>query len=163
MTRILVISDTHLNSFDQLPKAIIIEAEKSDMIVHAGDFCSLDVLQGLRNIKNVIAVQGNMDEPDLKDMLPRTESFDLDGVQFGLIHGYGSPNSVVDNIKDIFSDVEVLIFGHSHIPYSEELAGKLLFNPGSSTDPRSAVIPSYGIITVENGELKSQIFRLEEE
>ena len=162
MKRIFVISDTHLSRFTEFPTTLLAEAENSDLIIHAGDFCNSHVLHGLRNINKVIAVQGNMDEPELKDALPIKERFDIEGVQIGLTHGYGSPNKVVDNIKDMLTNVDILIFGHSHLPYNENRNGCILFNPGSCTEPRAAIIPTYGIINVENGLAKPQINQLNE-
>jgi putative phosphoesterase len=161
--RILVISDTHITKLDEFPSALIKIAEKSDLVVHAGDFCSFDVLDGLRKINDVIAVQGNMDDSSIRDVLSLTEDFEIDGVKFGLTHGYGSPGSVAENVVNSFSDVDVLIFGHSHLPYNEKRYGCLLFNPGSATDPRSAIIPTYGIIEVKNGAVELFIHELIED
>lgn len=160
MKRILVISDTHLSNFSEFPNSLIAIAEDTDLIIHAGDICNLDVLNGLRKIKTVIAVQGNMDDSSIRDVLNIAERFEIDGVKFGLTHGHGSPRSVADNIIDSYSDVDVLIYGHSHIPCNEKRYGCLLFNPGSATDPRSAIIRTYGIIEVENGSVKLFIHEL---
>lgn len=163
MKRILVISDTHLSKFDDLPDALIDIAKNSDLIIHAGDICNLDVLEGLRKIKDVIAVQGNMDDSSIRGILPLSENFEIDGAKFGLTHGYGSPGSVPDNIVNSFGDVDVLIFGHSHLPFNEKRNSCRLFNPGSATDPRSAIIPTYGIIEVDNGAVKLFINELNDD
>ncbi|MBU1888025.1 MAG: metallophosphoesterase family protein, partial [Candidatus Omnitrophica bacterium] len=55
---------------------------------------------------------------------------------------------------------DIIIFGHSHVPMNEYIDGVLFFNPGSATDTVFAPYRSYGIIEIENGEVKAEIHKL---
>ena len=68
--KIGVISDTHAQTMEDIPSSIVDALEKVDLIVHAGDITETAVLEGLREIREVKAVHGNMDSTELKRMLP---------------------------------------------------------------------------------------------
>ena len=150
--KIGVISDTHAQTIEEIPWTIMSALEKVDLIVHAGDLTERAVLEGLREIGEVRAVQGNMDSGELKRMLPDKRTIDVDGRQIGLVHGSGGPWGIAERVRPLFGDVDIIIFGHSHLSCHEHIRGTLMFNPGRARD-------SYGMITVGK-EIKAEIIRV---
>ena len=93
-TRIGVISDTHVKKFSDIPDPILISLAEADLIVHAGDFTEMAVLEGLRTLGEVKAVCGNMDSGELRRILPQKELFIANGKRIELIHGSGGPEGI---------------------------------------------------------------------
>jgi putative phosphoesterase len=160
--RILVISDTHISKPTMhLPPLVLEEAKKATLILHAGDLTTLDLLNKLQNIAEVKAVYGNMDEADLKNKLPSRLIFSIGHFRIGLTHGGGGPKGLKEFVlRQIGEPVDCLIFGHSHLPLKEYRDNVLLFNPGSPTDRIFAPYNSFGIIEINEKEIKAQIVRL---
>lgn len=150
--KIAVISDTHVESLGGIPTPILMKLEEVDLIVHAGDFTEGAVLEELRTLAEVKAVYGNMDSSELKRMLPSKELFTVNGKRIGLIHGSGGPWGIAERIRPMFDDVDIIIYGHSHKPYSKVIRGSLLFNPGPARN-------YYGLLTIEE-EVKAEIVRV---
>lgn len=160
--KIGVISDTHIpNAARELPRSIYEHFKGVDLIVHAGDFVDLKVLEDLKSIQSrVIAVHGNMDPQEVRKCLPAKQVIEIDGFHLGLIHGSGAPSGLVDAVKREFEDVDVIVFGHSHSPLNEVKDGVLFFNPGSPTDKVFAPCNSVGILYVDK-KIRGEIIRLE--
>ena len=137
-----VVSDTHALSFAELDGRIVKALKEADLVVHAGDFVNPEVLEGLKRINYVRAVQGNMDSPLLKAMLPEKEVFEVEGRKIGLIHGWGAPQGIAERIREMFGEVDIIIYGHSHKSSCEEREGVFFFNPGLGRT-------SYGLLRVE--------------
>ncbi len=157
--RIGVLADTHsLN----IPLEVLEDFKKTDLIIHAGDFCSLQDLELLRRIKEVKGVYGNMDGADIRRILPRRKIFNLEGVTIGLCHGEGSPKRSWEVVQGEFKgdNVQAVVFGHSHQPFNEVMDGILYFNPGSPNDLVRAPFCSYGILEVKSGCIKGEIIKL---
>jgi putative phosphoesterase len=135
-----VISDTH-----GLLRPEAVEALRgSDMIVHAGDVGSAEVLRELEKIAPVIAVRGNNDrEPWAKD-LPLSEAFEVGRASIYVLHDVNELD--LDPRAAGFS---VVIAGHSHQPRSEERGGVLFFNPGSAGPRRFKLPISVGKILID--------------
>jgi putative phosphoesterase len=150
--RLGIISDTHITAFNELPVNIRQALAEVDLIVHAGDFTCMAVLEGLRAIKPVKAVHGNMDSTELKKALPEKEVFEVNGRRIGLVHGYGEPFGITERVRRQFEKVDVIIFGHSHEPCNRYNQGVLLFNPGPARD-------SFGLLTITD-VIKGQILRV---
>jgi hypothetical protein len=136
-----VVSDTHVLSFADLDGRIVEALKEVDLVVHAGDFISPEVLEGLKRINHVRAVQGNMDLPLLKAMLPEKDVFEVEGRKVGLIHGWGAPQGIEERIRKMFGEVDIIIYGHSHESSCGEKEGVFFFNPGLGK-------ASYGLLTV---------------
>jgi hypothetical protein len=147
-----IISDTHVRNFDDLPVTVRQALAGVDIIVHAGDFTHKDVLEGLRAIKPIQAVRGNMDSGELKKTLPEKEVFEVNGRKIGLIHGSGAPFGIAERVRKQFEGVDVIIFGHSHEPCNRYIRGVLLFNPGPARD-------SFGLLTIDD-VIKGQILKV---
>ena len=150
--KIGVISDTHAQTMEDIPWSILNALEDVDFIIHAGDFAERAVLEGFREIAEVKAVYGNMDSGELKRMLPDKRIIDVEGRQVGLVHGSGGPWGMEERVRLLFGEVDVIIFGHSHLSFNEYIRGTLMFNPGRARD-------SFGILTIEK-EIKAEILRV---
>jgi putative phosphoesterase len=150
--KIGVISDTHARSIDGVPLTILKAMETVDLIVHAGDFTEKAVLDGLKVIGKIKAVSGNMDSREIKRILPETEVFTVGEKRIGLIHGTGGPIGITERVLNLFADVDVIIFGHSHEPCNRFIRGTLLLNPGQART-------SFGLLYVDD-RIRAEIIRL---
>ncbi|MFA5156256.1 MAG: metallophosphoesterase [Candidatus Omnitrophota bacterium] len=163
MTRIGVISDTHIsNKQDELPAKIIAAFKAVDMIIHCGDILDLGVLDKLRQLcPDVRAVAGNMDSAETKEILPEKEIITVGKYKIGVAHGYGHPAGLAGAMEKIFKAdaVDAIVFGHSHTPLNERRKGILFFNPGSPTDKVFAPFNSYGILEI-NDRIKGKIIKI---
>lgn len=149
--KIVVLADTHIpERASDLPKQIYDDLKDADLILHAGDIISSEFLKKLEKFGLVKAVQGNMDEPALKDKLPVKEIIKAAQFTIGLTHGRGSPFGLLDQVHKEFlkEKPDVIIFGHSHKSLNMRKDGVLFFNPGSPTDKIFSDNNSYGIITI---------------
>ena len=163
MTRIGVISDTHIRDNDAEVPVKVLEAFKEvDMVIHVGDLLDLSVLDKLRQVcKDVRAVAGNMDSAETKKILPTKEIIKIGKYTIGVAHGYGHPAGLVEIMEKMFKDdnVDVIVFGHSHTPCNEKKGEVLFFNPGSPTDKVFAPFNSYGILEV-NDKIEGKIIKI---
>lgn len=161
--KIGVISDTHIpDRAKEIPKKVLEEFKKMDMVIHAGDLVELSVLDELKlACKDVKAVWGNMDPYKVRERLPEKEIIRVGKFKIGVMHGYGSTNRLVELLTSIFKDekLDIIIFGHSHQPLNEKRGDVLFFNPGSITDKTFAPYNSYGIIEI-NGTIDSRIVKI---
>ena len=150
--RIGVVSDTHVTSFAEVPDRILVALAEVDLIIHAGDFVTKDVFDGLKRLGEVKAVWGNMDSNELKRILPEKELLLIEEKRIGITHGSGGPYGIEDRVSRMFKDVDVIIYGHSHQAKNEIKEGILFFNPGGARN-------SFGILTVGK-EVKGEIVNL---
>ena len=154
-----VISDTHSLL---IPPQVLKAFAKLDLIIHAGDLCDGGVLKQLGALAELRAVQGNMDDMALKKKLPMRDIITAQGVRIGVAHGHGPQREALLNAKAAFGDTEVdmVIFGHSHQAFHETIDGVIYFNPGSPNDTVRAPFCSYGLIKVKNGKIDAQIVKI---
>ena len=150
--KIGVISDTHAKTFSEIKPSILKALAEVDLIVHAGDFTERDTLDGLRTLGEVKAVCGNMDSGELKEILPQKDLFVVSGKKIGLIHSSGGPWGLASRVRELFSEVDIIIYGHSHQPHNQYVGGSLLFNPGQAKN-------SFGLLTIDD-EMKAEIIRI---
>lgn len=129
-TRIGVLSDSHVHSLGGLPHKLIETLSSVDLIIHAGDFVALQVYEDLKRLGDVKAVRGNMDEGDVRALLPEAEQLGVEGKKVGIIHGFGAPWGIEERIRTRFSEIDIIIYGHSHISKNEVINGVHFFNPG---------------------------------
>jgi putative phosphoesterase len=157
--KIGVTSDTH--SFP-LPKQMLEEFKKVDLIVHAGDFCSLQDVNMFKKLGDLRAVCGNADESAVSSLLPSQLVFDCEGIRIGVYHGRGSRTAILKTVMAQFgkSKPQIVIFGHSHLPVNETIDGTLYFNPGSPNDEISTPFRSYGIIEVKGAKIDAKIVKV---
>jgi len=142
-----------------LPPQVFDIFSNVDLIIHAGDLVEISVLHELSAIAPVQAVAGNTDGWDVRAVLPRRRTLELDGYRVGVIHGDGYGGDTPTRAFRAFSEVDCIVFGHSHIPFSEVRDGVLLVNPGSPTDARG-LRPTVGLLRIEAGGLKPEIIEL---
>ncbi|WP_408011678.1 metallophosphoesterase family protein [Pseudalkalibacillus sp. A8] len=150
--KIILISDTHLKTSGKtFPEVFLSELKKADLIVHAGDFVEENVYEGLLEYAPVKAVYGNVDTKELQERLPAKELFTVGGITIGLTHGHlGKGKSTPERALRAFEgeSPDIIVFGHSHIPFHEKLDGVVLYNPGSVTAKRFQKHYSYGWLTI---------------
>ena len=156
-----VISDTHIPERAKKIPDIVFETFKDvDLILHAGDLVSLDVLKQLEELAPTRCVLGNMDSYyDLN--LPRNETITAFGHKIGLNHGEVYPRGDTMQLKYIALelDVDVLVTGHTHWAFIKEYDDILLLNPGSPTVPRMSD-PSVMILDVNESQIESRIIKI---
>ncbi|MFJ1735387.1 metallophosphoesterase family protein [Streptomyces sp. NPDC088254] len=154
--RLLLTSDTHLpKRAKALPAPLLDELPDADVVIHAGDWvdtATLDLLE--RRSRRLVAVYGNNDGPELRARLPETARAELGGLRFGVVHETGPAQGREARCAARYPDLDVLVFGHSHIPWDTTAPGGLrLLNPGSLTDRRRQPHCTYLTATVADGRL----------
>ncbi|MFC3454465.1 metallophosphoesterase family protein [Amycolatopsis speibonae] len=157
MTRLLLIADTHLPPRAKvLPDQVWREVDAADVVVHAGDWVEAALLDELEaRSERLIGVWGNNDGPDLRSRLPEIARAELGGVRLAVIHETGGKQGRERRCDDRFPDTDVLVFGHSHIPWDTVTPNGLrLLNPGSPTDRRRQPFCTYQTAEIRDGELR---------
>lgn len=145
-----VISDTHLPAFKRLPDGIWQHFAGVEMILHAGDLSILSVIDELEIIAPVVAVQGNIEEDEVRMKLPIKREIVVGHCRIGMVHILGDARNRAKVARQEFPTARVVVFGHSHIPWNEEMNGQLLFNPGSATDRRRQPRCSIGLLHIDD-------------
>jgi len=126
----------------------------ADLILHAGDVCTADVLIELSSYAPVQAVLGNNDLPEVAEWgAPEVLELELEGIQIGMLHNSGQADRRLERMRRRFPDADLVIFGHSHIPLDIEAGGFRIFNPGSPTDKRRQAYGTLGILKISDGRL----------
>ncbi|MFC7265310.1 metallophosphoesterase family protein [Streptomyces lutosisoli] len=162
--RLLLMSDTHLpRRAKELPAQLMAELPLADVVIHAGDWvdtATLDLLED--RSRRFLGVYGNNDGPALRARLPEIARADLGGLRFGVVHETGAAQGREQRCAARFPGLDVLVFGHSHIPWDTTApTGLRLLNPGSPTDRRRQPHCTYMTATVAEGELTDvQLHRL---
>ncbi|MDP6547903.1 MAG: metallophosphoesterase family protein [Candidatus Woesearchaeota archaeon] len=163
--KIVVLSDTHIPvRTAKIPEQIIEQFKDADLIIHAGDFQTIDVVNSLADYTNFIAVCGNMDSEDVADKLPEKIILNIKNgnkeFKIGVTHGSGAPEGLPERVLHFFEEkLDCIIFGHSHKPLNEKMNNTLMFNPGSPTDTVFATINTFGILTIDD-EIKGEIIKI---
>lgn len=137
--RLVLTSDTHIPKRARgLPPALWAAIEAADVTIHAGDWVSIEALDAMEaRAKRLIGVYGNNDGPPLRARLPEIARATIGGMRFAVVHETGDAKGREQRCAERFGDVDVLVFGHSHIPWDTTAAtGLRLLNPGSPTDRR---------------------------
>jgi putative phosphoesterase len=175
-TRLLLISDTHVPArARRLPDQVWRAVDEADLVVHAGDWVDVATLDALEaRAARLVGVVGNNDGAALRARLPELARFELDGVRFGVVHetgpatgrelrmdaAFAGPRSGDAADGDAVSEpdrraIDVLVFGHSHIPWDTTTPrGIRLLNPGSPTDRRRQPVCSVMTAVVDAGVLR---------
>ncbi len=144
-SRIIALSDSHASTIRALPEQLLEAARTADIIVHAGDHTEASLLDGLQQMAEVLAVAGNMDSTALKVRLPPRQLFTVSSVTIGVVHGSGPPAGIEQRVRAMFPEnPDLIIFGHSHVPFQGVVDGVLLLNPGPAQS-------GYAVVTVNGG------------
>lgn len=154
--RLLLISDTHLpKRAKDLPMPVWAAVESSDVVVHAGDWVEEALLDRLEaRSRRLVGVWGNNDGPGLRRRLPEVAHVEVYGLRVSVVHETGSATGREQRCAAAYRDTDVLVFGHSHIPWDTTAdTGLRLLNPGSPTDRRRQPFPTYMTVDVENASV----------
>ena len=161
---IAVISDTHMpRGARRLPEACIERIASADLLLHAGDLMTVEVLRELGAIgPPVAAVHGNMDSAELRRLLPAERIVEAGGVRLAMVHDGGPRPGRLGRLRRQFGDrAAAVVFGHSHLPLHERAPdGFQIFNPGSPTERRRAPSHTMGMARVEAGTLEFELVEL---
>jgi putative phosphoesterase len=160
---IAVISDTHMpRGARQLPDACVERIAAAELVLHAGDVMTAPVLAELEAIgPPVVAVQGNMDDAELRRRLPVERVVDAGGVRIAMVHDAGPRVRRLERLQRRFGDrADAVVFGHSHLLLYEERGGFQIFNPGSPTERRRAPSHTMGMARVRKGRVTFELVQV---
>lgn len=160
--RIGVLSDTHMKSPDKVLNHILDNVFKDvNMILHAGDIVTARVLDRLKERK-ALAVCGNMDDYEIVEALPQVRIIEAENKRIGLIHGWGSKQGLQERILSRFEEdpPDLVVYGHSHVPFFGKVKGVLMFNPGSASHNIYFDECTVGILEILGSEFKAEIINI---
>lgn len=155
-TRLLLIADTHVpRRARDLPAPVWDAVDRADVVVHAGDWVDVRLLDALEDRANrLVAVHGNNDHGALRERLPEVARAEIDGLRLAVVHETGPAKGREQRCSEEYADADVLVFGHSHIPWDTTTpTGLRLLNPGSPTDRRRQPACTYLTAVAEAGRL----------
>jgi putative phosphoesterase len=158
--KLLLLADTHVpKRAKSLPSEVWAAVDDADVVIHAGDWVDLALFEELNARSNsLIACWGNNDGDELRARMPERADVTLDGVKIGVVHETGSSAGRERRMSDAYPDIDVLVFGHSHIPWDTVTGtGLRLLNPGSPTDRRRQPFCTYMTAVVEQSELRDVV------
>ena len=150
-----MLADTHApRRWKSCPPGVAAQLRGADLILHAGDVCTADVLDELSAYAPVRAVLGNNDRPDVAGWgAAETLQFDLCGLRIAMVHDAGPSAGRPARLRRRFPGAGLVVFGHSHIPLDHTEAGQRIFNPGSPTDRRRQPHGTVGVLEIAEGRV----------
>jgi putative phosphoesterase len=155
---VAVISDTHMpRGGRRLPYPFVEQIAAADLLLHAGDFMTVEVLRELERIgPPLLGVHGNMDSAELRRLVPAERVVAVEGVRIAMVHDAGPAAGRLERMRRRYGDVaDALVFGHSHLPLHDRAAdGFQIFNPGSPTERRRAPAHTMGLAEVEGSSVE---------
>lgn len=159
-----LISDTHIPvRARSIPNKVLETFGKADFIVHAGDLVDMSVIDELEQLAPVLAVYGNMDGPEVRGKLPKTNSFKIFEWKIGVIHDPGELFGM-SKMREIANKngFNVLVYGHTHNSSIKWEGNTLFINPGSPTTPIPPFItkPSVGVLRVTKENITPEIIQI---
>lgn len=156
-----VLADSHVYALEDLPQKAVDELASMDLIVHAGDYTGKGLLDELQKLGSFKGVYGNMDPPEIRTELPRSELLELMGFKIGVTHPPegGAPFRLDKRVRAKFEQVDVIIYGHSHWTKNDVIHGTLYFNPGSVTGKFPARHKTFGVLRIGK-EVDGKIVKL---
>ena len=155
-SRLLLVADTHVpKRARQLPAQVWDAVEQADVVFHAGDWVVPELLDEFeQRSRQLVAVYGNNDGEELRSRLPEVARVTIEGVRFAMIHETGAATGREKRADANFPETDVLVFGHSHIPWdTTSPVGLRLLNPGSPTDRRRQPVCTYMTVVVDAGQV----------
>ena len=154
--RLLIVSDTHLpHRARDLPAQVWAALDAADVVLHAGDWTAPELLDRVQQrARRLLACWGNNDGDELRARLPERADDTLGGMRFTVVHETGAAAGRDERMARRYPDTDVLVFGHSHIPWDHTAStGLRLLNPGSPTDRRRQPHCTYMTAAVHGGAL----------
>jgi putative phosphoesterase len=160
---IAIISDTHMpRGPRRLPDRCVQRLRAAQLIIHAGDLTTLEVLHELQSVNTTVAVHGNVDDAAVRAALPETALVRTEAHVIAVVHDAGPARGRSDRLRRRFPTADAVVFGHSHIPLHERAPdGFQIFNPGSPTERRRAPRHTMGIARVNDGRLDFELIGLD--
>jgi putative phosphoesterase len=158
---LVLTSDTHVpKRARDLPRDLWAAIEAADVVVHAGDWVDAALLDQFETrSRRLLAVRGNNDHGPLRERLPEVARAEIEGLRFAVVHETGHAKGRELRCAARFPDTDVLVFGHSHIPWDTTApSGLRLLNPGSPTDRRRQPHGTYVTAVADDGELRDVAF-----
>ena len=155
MAHLLLLADTHVPQRARgLPGLVWDAVEAADIVLHAGDWTGEALLDEMTaRARELVGVYGNNDGPALRARLPEVARLQIEGVRMALVHETGPAKGRDLRCAAAYGDVDVLVFGHSHIPWDTTSGALRLLNPGSPTDRRRLPACSYMTAQARDGRL----------
>ncbi|MGY1724259.1 metallophosphoesterase family protein [Blastococcus sp. SYSU DS0533] len=154
-------ADTHVpKRARELPHALWAAIDAADVVVHAGDWVDVALLDAIeQRARRLVAVHGNNDHGPLRERLPEVARTEIEGVRFAVVHETGQAAGREVRCAARFPDADVLVFGHSHIPWDTTApSGLRLVNPGSPTDRRRQPHGTFVTAVADAGRLRDVTF-----
>ena len=163
MSLVAVIADTHMpRGSRRLPDECVRRLQAADLVVHAGDLVGASFLEELRRLgPPVAAVRGNMDDPNLRQLLPARRVVEIDGVRIGVVHEPGPREGRAARLVAAFPGCAAVVYGHTHEPVAERHGDVWILNPGSPTERRRAPNRSMLELHLDGGDIVTELVRLE--
>jgi putative phosphoesterase len=155
--KMVLLADTHVpHRARDLPAEVWAAVDAADVVLHAGDWVDAGLLDALEaRAARLVGVVGNNDGPALQARLPLVARAELGGVRFAVVHETGGGPGREGRCAAAYPDTDVLVFGHSHIPWDTVAGGGLrLLNPGSPTDRRRQPDRTYMTAVADRGALR---------
>jgi uncharacterized protein len=159
---VAVVADTHLpHGSRRLPGVCVELLRSADLVLHAGDVVTAEVLDDLRALgPPVEAVAGNMDEPALEAALPREHVVEAAGARIGLVHVPGPRAGREERLRGRFPGCDAVVYGHTHVPQVERQGEVWILNPGSPTERRTAPAHTMLLLRVGGGGVEPELVTL---
>jgi putative phosphoesterase len=155
--KLVLVADTHVPKRARvLPAQVWAAIESADLVVHAGDWVDVGLLEEMElRAQRLVGVVGNNDGAELRARLPETARVELDGLRVTVVHETGGRINRERRMDVLYAaDTDLLVFGHSHIPWDTQTAGGIrLLNPGSPTDRRRQPVATYMTAQITDGTL----------
>jgi len=154
--RLVLVADTHVpKRARDLPEQLWRSIETADVVVHAGDWVHEPLLDEFEaRSRQLVAVYGNNDGPGLRSRLPEVARTTVGGLRLAVVHETGQAKGREERCEGLYGDADLLVFGHSHIPWDTTTSSGLrLLNPGSPTDRRRQPFCTYLTLTVTGGRI----------
>jgi putative phosphoesterase len=159
---VAVIADTHMpRGTRRIPAACLTRLRAADLILHAGDIVAASVLAELEALGPPLhAVHGNMDEPILRERLPRTLVVDAAGLRLGMTHDPGPRVGREERLARGFPGCAAVVYGHTHEPQVARAGDVWILNPGSPTERRRAPAHTMLVLEIADGVIGPELIPL---
>jgi putative phosphoesterase len=159
--RVVVTSDTHIpGRARDLPEPLWSAIDAADVVIHAGDWVSASIVDTVAaRARRLVGVYGNNDGPAVRERLPEIARVELAGVRVAVVHETGPASGREARCERMFAESDLLVFGHSHIPWDTVTPrGMRLVNPGSPTDRRRQPFHTYVTLELADGAVTDLVF-----
>lgn len=158
--RLLLLADTHWpRRCRDLPQRVWDEVDAADLVVHAGDWVEEGLLDRLQeHSARLLACWGNNDGAELRARLPETARATIEGVRLAVTHETGAATGRGTRADRVHPATDLLVFGHSHIPWDTTTPGGMrLLNPGSPTDRRRQPTGTFLVVELSRGTVTATL------